>query len=173
MAYQDGGVVQQVATDALFGDFGCSGRLPVSIGKAYKYGDGVTVMDGIQFVSIPVKEFTDSDFPVIKSTEVIGELVIPEYLKHPLAVADSVSSSNQTMIENSISEDKSKNEVKADKLFNRIWSKMVLKYDSLRSRKDTLRAGKIPPLVNPTDSVSVDKSLTSGVETEQEVEILR
>ena len=130
-------------------------------------------MQGIQYVSIPIKEFKESDFPVIKSAEVVGELVVPEYLKHPLVITDTVSTSNQTMLENSILEDKPKSEVKSDKLFNRLWSKMVLKYDSLRFKKDTLRAVKMPPLVNPSDSVSINKNLTRVTQADQESEISR
>lgn len=49
VAYQDSRSAQDLAAQLLFGGIGANGRLPVSIGKKFKAGDGIKVTGGIRF----------------------------------------------------------------------------------------------------------------------------
>lgn len=43
MAYEDSKLAQELAAQLIFGAFGCSGKLPVSINEKFKSGDGIPV----------------------------------------------------------------------------------------------------------------------------------
>lgn len=49
IAYQDSPSAQELTAQLLFGGIGASGRLPISIGKKFKAGDGIALTGGIRF----------------------------------------------------------------------------------------------------------------------------
>lgn len=49
VTYQDNADVEDLTAQLVFGGIGASGRLPVSIGSKFAYGDGVDVEGGIRF----------------------------------------------------------------------------------------------------------------------------
>jgi len=48
-AYQDSETTQEMAAQLIFGGISASGRLPVSVGKKFKSGDGLDVNGGLRF----------------------------------------------------------------------------------------------------------------------------
>ena len=48
MAYQGGPVAERKAAQLIFGGIGANGKLPVSVGKKFKFGDGITIKGGIR-----------------------------------------------------------------------------------------------------------------------------
>ena len=70
MCYQDNAVVQDVAGNALFGDFGCSGRLPVSIDEILVAGSGSITGGGIQTVKMKYKGIPKFEVPIIRIPQI-------------------------------------------------------------------------------------------------------
>ncbi|MGI0105997.1 glycoside hydrolase family 3 N-terminal domain-containing protein [Salinimicrobium sp. WS361] len=66
VAYQDSEETQEVAAQLIFGGLGANGKLPVSVGKKFKGGDGLEVEGGIRF-SYTLPEAAGMDSEILKT----------------------------------------------------------------------------------------------------------
>ncbi len=62
ITYQDSPLIQELTAQFIFGGFGASGRLPVSVNNKFSEGDGLNTVGGIRFqYSLPESVDIDSD----------------------------------------------------------------------------------------------------------------
>lgn len=62
VAYQDSKASQELTAQLIFGGLGASGKLPVSVGEKFKYGEGLNLEGGIRFsYTLPEAVGMDSD----------------------------------------------------------------------------------------------------------------
>ena len=135
MAYQDNSIVQDVAGNALFGDFGCSGMLPVSIDDKFLAGSGIVVAGGIQYVDLKSIGISHQELPIIDIPPVDMNLVIPTPLNS--VKLDSLAGSNAVVVTTPMQ--KNIKAVKSDRFLTRMLTKVgVNKGDSLKVKKDSI-----------------------------------
>ncbi|HUH28191.1 glycoside hydrolase family 3 N-terminal domain-containing protein [Gelidibacter sp.] len=62
IAYQDSKEAQELTAEVIFGGIGAQGKLPVSIGNKFKYGEGINLEGGVRFsYTLPEAVGMDSD----------------------------------------------------------------------------------------------------------------
>lgn len=69
ISYENNVIIQDISAQILFGAIGAEGRLPVSINKRYRAGNGITTEGGIRLkYTLPIEEgFNQKKFSIIDS----------------------------------------------------------------------------------------------------------